>query len=100
MYKWLSEEYGPQFTSLPLFVQRFAGSSSVEEGMPTENVNIVFNDVYHYAQVCGESRLWGGMHFTASVSASQEICNNLGIDAYNYVKDILQGSNLTSVFYG
>jgi len=30
------------------------------------------------AKVCGESRLWGGMHFSSSVPDSYELCDGVG----------------------
>jgi hypothetical protein len=40
-------------------------------------------------RVCGDSRLWGGMHFTGSVAAAEQICDgigSLGLDLFNELK--------------
>jgi hypothetical protein len=38
--------------------------------------------------LCGESRLWGGMHFSASVPAGNNLCGGFGAEAYDLVKVI------------
>lgn len=42
--------------------------------------------------VCGVSRLWGGMHYTAAIAAGEEVCSGLGDLAYNYVTALKNGS--------
>mmetsp|Transcript_20520 Transcript_20520/g.23543 ORF Transcript_20520/g.23543 Transcript_20520/m.23543 type:complete len:642 (+) Transcript_20520:44-1969(+) len=46
------------------------------------------------AKECGESRLWGGMHFTASVPAGRELCTGIGSLAFEYMQMIRNGSSL------
>jgi len=55
-------------------------------------------DVETLRNVCGESRLWGGMHFTASVSASYELCGGLGDLAWADLLEVRNGSNFTSSY--
>jgi hypothetical protein len=50
------------------------------------------------ASVCGESRLWGGMHFTKSVEAGNEIVAGFGELAMEFVKTIKAGSNWTNAY--
>merc|ERR1712238_133250 len=48
----------------------------------------------HLAEECGESRLWGGMHFTASVPAGVELCGGLGTLGVERVEFLRNGSGL------
>jgi hypothetical protein len=50
------------------------------------------------ASVCGESRLWGGMHFTKSVEAGNEIVAGIGELGMEFVKTIKAGSNWTNAY--
>lgn len=45
------------------------------------------------SQECGESRLWGGMHFTRSVAAGRELCAGLGELGLDYVEVIQNRSD-------
>ena len=36
--------------------------------------------------VCAQSRLWAGLHYTASVSAGIETCSGLGQLAFDFIK--------------
>jgi len=48
------------------------------------------------AYVCGESRLWGGMHFTAAVAGGIEVSTGLGQLGLDFMKMIKNGSDFTS----
>lgn len=50
------------------------------------------------ASVCGESCLWGGMHFTKSVKAGNEIVPGLGQLALDFVRSIRAASNWTNSY--
>ena len=41
-----------------------------------------FSNMSELADICGTSRLWGGMHFTASVPDSYELCDGVGVLGY------------------
>ena len=49
--------------------------------------------------MCGESRLWGGMHFTKSVEAGHEVACGIGELALEFAKDVKAGSAWTSSHY-
>merc|ERR1712212_469521 len=52
-----------------------AGSSKLEPGLtPAEDLFITMESLEQLSAICGESRLWGGMHFTASVPAGRALC--------------------------
>ena len=64
---------------------RYAGSSNVEQGLPSENVTLSYNSWSEIVQRCGDTRLEGGMHYTASVPAGEEVCMDIGtivVDAF------------------
>lgn len=45
--------------------------------------------------VCGESRLWGGMHYTAAIDAGSEACSGIGQLAYDYVDTLKNGATFS-----
>ena len=78
--------------SVPLTLTFPAGSSVVEPGVvPSEDITVVFEDLTAYRNSCGQSRLDGGMHFTASVSAGYELCEGIGKQAWEYGIQLLNG---------
>jgi len=69
----------------PLVDIRVAGSSNVEQGLPSESVTLSYNSWSEIVQRCGDTRLEGGMHYTASVPAGEEVCMDIGaivVDAF------------------
>ena len=56
------------------------------------------NDMADLAALCGESRLWGGMHFTKAVEAGNDIVTGIGELAMEFVKTIKNGSNWTNQY--
>lgn len=56
-------------------------------------------DMATLRDVCGESRLWGGMHFRASVPNSYALCQGLGPLALAVIDQTRNGSNFTNVYY-
>ena len=56
-----------------------AFSSSLEPlSTPSSDISVSYNSFSQVAQRCGETRLEGGMHFTASVPDSFELCKDIG----------------------
>jgi len=56
----------------------------------------VIENMAALSEECGESRLWGGMHFTKSVDAGRDLCKGLGTMGWEYVTKIRNGSDLGS----
>ena len=48
------------------------------------------------AEECGESRLWSGVHFGASIPAGKELGDGLGELGLEFVKTVKAGTNWTS----
>jgi len=72
-----------------------AGSSRIEPGVtPSQNLYLQMESLAQLSEVCGESRLWGGMHFTASVSAGADLCDEMGEAGYRLIETLLDGQEL------
>ena len=72
-----------------------AGSSKTEPGVTPVNEipPIVLNSMDELRLQCGESRLDGGMHFTASVANSYTLCSGVGTAAANYAYALSDNGN-------
>jgi len=70
-----------------------AGSSRIEPGItPKTDIVLHFPTWTDFAQNCGQSRVWGGVHFQAAVDASAAICSDFGDMAYDYFSTLMDGS--------
>eukprot|EP01025_Chloroclados_australasicus_P000238 TRINITY_DN1010_c0_g1_i4.p1 TRINITY_DN1010_c0_g1~~TRINITY_DN1010_c0_g1_i4.p1 ORF type:complete len:546 (-),score=59.07 TRINITY_DN1010_c0_g1_i4:192-1829(-) len=69
------------------FVALFPQGSSVYEPgiVPAKTTVVLFHSLSEISRVCGESRLWGGLHFRPAVEAGQELCDGLGQYVYDYL---------------
>jgi hypothetical protein len=63
------------------------------EGSVVESpVTMAYNSWDEIRTICGESRLWGGMHFSASVPQGNELCEPIGVKIHqSIVKELSQG---------
>jgi hypothetical protein len=69
------------------------GSSIVEPGVtPVTDIVLNFDTWTKFEQDCGMSRLWGGVHFRASIPAGHAIGRVIGDLAYEFVQDHIQGT--------
>jgi hypothetical protein len=75
-----------------------AMSSNVEYGVPANDVVMSFANMGELRDMCGQSRLWGGMHFGASVPDSYELCDGVGTKAYSDLMVSLLGTAKFSDF--
>jgi len=74
-------------------VVRPAGSSRVEPGFtPAEETTLRWETWSQFAADCGESRVWAGVHFSAAVEASQQLCDVFGESAFHYLEQLIDGS--------
>ncbi|KAI0561546.1 PAP2/haloperoxidase-like protein [Gracilaria domingensis] len=68
------------------------GSSKFYPGrVPAENVTIPINRLSEWSRLCGESRLWAGVHFEPSVSAGQRLCKGIGRAAQDTIENLVRG---------
>ena len=71
-----------------------AGSSVVEPGI-TPAADLVlgpWNTWTEFEEECGQSRLWGGVHFQASIDAAQELCRPIGDLAFEFIQAHIDGT--------
>jgi hypothetical protein len=69
------------------------GSSTIEPGItPTEDVRITIATWTEFELLCGESRVWGGVHFQAAVDEALELCPTFGDLALEYVQSLINGT--------
>lgn len=70
-----------------------AGSSIVTPGkIPKREISHVFETWDDFRLTCGQSRIWSGVHFEASVRNVQNSCLAIGSLASNYVSGLVSGS--------
>lgn len=70
-----------------------AGSSKVEPGItPATDLRVTVATWTDFAYLCGQSRVWAGVHFQASVDASSAICPAVGDHIYEYFATLMDGS--------
>lgn len=78
--------------NLDFYTEIQAGSSRVEPGVtPASNIVIGWDNWTDLENDCGQSRLWGGVHFPASIPAGIDIGHDIGDIAYEFVIDHLAG---------
>ncbi len=70
-----------------------AGSSLVEPGItPATDIDLFFPTWTGFVEDCGQSRVWAGVHFQASVDKSRNLCNVFGDMAYDYLQALNNGT--------
>lgn len=70
-----------------------AGSSFVEPGFtPQTDLTFTFDTWDEFAEVCGMTRLWSGVHFEDSVVRIKEPCTTIGTAAAAYVRGLIAGN--------
>jgi len=76
--------------TMPITFTFPAGSSVVEPGFtPKQNLTITLNSMTEFRDVCGKSRLWSGVHFSKSVTASYTLCEDIGVKAFQFMKELI-----------
>jgi hypothetical protein len=69
-----------------------AGSSRVEPGItPANDLTLSWNTWSAFARDCGDSRLWGGVHFRPSIDQMDDFAPQFGERAYTFVQRKLNG---------
>ncbi len=68
------------------------GSSRIEPGVtPRADMALTFETWSRFEQACGQSRLWGGVHFQSAIDVAKPICHHIGDRAYRFVAEHLAG---------
>lgn len=86
-----SDKFIGQGGPVPLTLSVDAGKSIVEPGLPASNVTLSYSSWSEVARDCSQSRLDGGMHFKAAVTAGEALCAPLGQMAFDTVKALSSG---------
>jgi hypothetical protein len=61
--------------------------------------DIVFDDMDDLREICGQSRIWGGMHYPESVPAGEEVCKGLGELAVTWSDNLRNGATFPNEFF-
>jgi len=70
-----------------------AGSSKIEPGLTPGDDITEFYTLEQFKESCGQSRLDGGMHFTAAVENSYELCRGFEEATEQRILELLNGSD-------
>lgn len=88
-----SRRYLPAGDALNWTVHRPAGSSRIEPGVtPAADTDLFFATWTQFASDCGQSRVWGGVHFQAAITEADQVCDVFGDLAYEYVASLVDGT--------
>ena len=69
------------------------GSSRVEPGVtPAADLQLSFPTWTQFETDCGQSRLWGGVHFQAAIDAAVPVCRGVGDLAYHFLSRHIAGT--------
>lgn len=74
-----------------------AGSSNVDKSLPKEEFSYTFKDMTEVAELCSESRLWGGMHYRPAIIAAKGLVEGFGQTAYEWTKLLQNGDELPGI---
>jgi len=92
---WMQEMLGIEDLATTWMVAK----GSTPEGLPKEDWMGTMETLEMLAETCGESRLWGGMHFTAAVPAGKDLVDGLGAHHYEYTKILRRSGDLPKVAF-
>jgi hypothetical protein len=81
---WLERHYG-----------RSVDGNLTHRSQPSLN----FQNMTEIREICGQSRIWGGMHYPEAVPAGEEICGGLGGLGADWADDLRNGSPFPNAFY-
>ncbi|WP_445359811.1 vanadium-dependent haloperoxidase [Microbulbifer sp. EKSA005] len=83
----------PQGDTLGYSVTALSGSSQIEPGVtPQTDLNLYFPTWTSFEEDCGNSRVWGGVHFEPSVPAGQAIGHQVAHRAFQFYLSKLEGN--------
>ena len=69
-----------------------AGSSVIEPGItPSQDMLLNWETWSDFAEDCGNSRFWSGVHFHASIANMRQLGREIGAIAYQFVRAHIEG---------
>jgi hypothetical protein len=64
----------------------------VEPGItPSQDMTLYWATWTDFAEDCGNSRFWGGVHFRDSIDNMRDLAKEIGANAYYFVKAHIEG---------
>eukprot|EP00178_Gracilaria_changii_P003176 TRINITY_DN1464_c0_g1_i1.p1 TRINITY_DN1464_c0_g1~~TRINITY_DN1464_c0_g1_i1.p1 ORF type:complete len:530 (-),score=113.08 TRINITY_DN1464_c0_g1_i1:514-2103(-) len=68
------------------------GSSKFYPGqVPSEDMEIEINRLSEWAELCGKSRLWAGVHFEPAIEAGAKLCTGIGQASQDLMDKLVSG---------
>lgn len=68
------------------------GSSKFYPGqLPEKDVTIKIDRLSDWAKLCGQSRLWAGVHFAPSIKAGEDLCRGIGASSHDFAEKLAVG---------
>merc|ERR1719193_494769 len=67
------------------------------EGYPKMDHEVTFETLDDLADMCSRSRLLGGMHFSASTQAGEDLVEGIGERAWDAVFSLLNGDDVPTI---
>jgi len=84
---------GKDDVDVPLVAKFAAGSSRIEPGItPSKDITLSWSKWSDIYEACAQSRLNGGVHFTASIPAGRNLCSGLAKIVRVAVLDLVNGN--------
>lgn len=78
--------------NIPFEVTVPKGSSKFFPGqVPEKDVVLKINRLSDWAKLCGESRIWAGVHFAPSIKGGVDLCQGLGKASQDFVLKLAAG---------
>lgn len=82
--------------SFPFTVAVPKGSSKFYPGkLPSSDVRLEFKSLREIGRLCGDSRLWAGVHFQPAIPAGRKLCSYIGETSQNTIDDWVSGKSNT-----
>lgn len=75
----------------PLSLKVKRGSNPVEANTPGRDMNLAYSSWSAIGKACSDSRLNGGMHFTAAVPEGERLCTGIGKTTVSATKKLMMG---------
>merc|ERR1719319_884697 len=100
--EWIENILGPEYGVYPGYeldtswtvAKGAAAGLTGSHTMPSADVSFTLGNLTELAHICGQSRLWGGMHFTPAVEAGEKLVEGFGDAAFSWTQSLANGAGL------
>merc|ERR1719197_683322 len=69
----------------------------VDPSLPETDIEYQFSSMTEVAELCSESRVWGGMHYPKAIEVSVGLVDGFGQAAYEWTKNLRNGEVLPAM---